>query len=1053
MVGFGSNLGGTSGSRSDVAYDRTSESEDAYHPGGGVKAASARLGLVVIAILLIAAAGGCSGDEPTPNQSGTLRGQVVVSGPLRGAKLSIDQLALETGEVSHVGDTTTDGDGNFEIPTGTHNGLLRIVARGGSFTDLATKNVVELDDASELKSLVLVDILEDRGDVLVGPVGHLIEARWQYMRGKGLSPEDAFEDATKHLNRHFAGVDWTRIQLANLHQPADSPTEPVRAAFIQAAFSRLAQDIAKDAESSEQEVNSYTLVKQWAEDLRGETSSIGAFDGEDRNNHAFNTGIQLGLGCKPVTEDCKRGPACPAETCHALCDQYAGTPRAHFATAMAAVIQSVDVERNPDAYNQTGLAPADLIPIARSINDNIDTELFGTECIEQLDRLPPSIVFLPPTPAEGGFAGGVVTIKVQGVDDIDAVPRTIVLGYDETDGDPNNAIAVAQIPTVGLDGSFKVEAQVRDSANNVVTASRTFTVDNVAPVVTLDPAGFIDVPNDSDPTWWTAEPTPILTGTVTDGAPVAVKAVVNGKERGGTVTGTRFTIELTDLDDLDVAGAEIAVVATDAALNAKQVVQRIRRDTKKPELSFQASTVTNEATETASFAPNSNPTHSHNGAPIDLAVPTPPDACHVLTKFSYLLDVATPEYVSETPARNPILYRLVAGDDGIGIVANSTRFRVRRREPVGPPTVVVDWTSTGAGTAIPGGARLFDLPIDRSRIADLNTREAIYDLDFETRDHFGRTSVPTARCFDLRLKAPPLKFETATVSSGHTFSLNSLTLDPNAPAMFRQIAGRLLNPTATGASLIDQKITNGTRESVFLTVNVNVPNPAEVTVSRSFVIRNHKIIDIGVDFVCPDDECGSQPAIPNPGLAPYTGTLTQDINGLTFPAKLFELNGAGQPTTEIPCVAPCSGPEFRFVVPPRGAGGAPARQFIVMTMIQPIALLRLTDANRPQGNVFYSDNTAGLSQVKYTGFEHYHERGCSLTQRVDGETHCVQEKEHWQFRALTGASLTFKQATSTTYSVSVNAQIAPTFASVFARPQNAGWAASIEPTLLPSHSP
>jgi len=61
----------------------------------------------------------CDAESPHPAGSGSLAGQVVVSGPLRKARVSVDQLdyGAKTAPAirAHVADTTTDGDGRFRV--------------------------------------------------------------------------------------------------------------------------------------------------------------------------------------------------------------------------------------------------------------------------------------------------------------------------------------------------------------------------------------------------------------------------------------------------------------------------------------------------------------------------------------------------------------------------------------------------------------------------------------------------------------------------------------------------------------------------------------------------------------------------------------------------------------------------------------------------------------------------------------------------------------------------------------------------------------------------
>src|SRR5689334_2574972 len=90
-------------------------------------------------LVAVAVGAGCMQAPALPSSSGSLGGQVVLSGPLRHASISVDQLDLHTGGVyQRVGDTITNETGQFVIDTGHANGLLRVTARGGSFTDRAT---------------------------------------------------------------------------------------------------------------------------------------------------------------------------------------------------------------------------------------------------------------------------------------------------------------------------------------------------------------------------------------------------------------------------------------------------------------------------------------------------------------------------------------------------------------------------------------------------------------------------------------------------------------------------------------------------------------------------------------------------------------------------------------------------------------------------------------------------------------------------------------------------------------------------------------------------
>jgi tryptophanyl-tRNA synthetase len=413
------------------------------------------------------------------------------------------------------------------------------------------------------------------------------------------------------------------------------------------------------------------------------------------------------------------------------------------------------------------------------------------------------------------------------------------------DGDPSNDVALASVDTTSVaDGALTVTARAVDLAGNSRAVERRVVVDNTPPQLALSPAGFLV----EGATWWTASAAPMLAGTIADANPASVKVTVGGTQVVGTLSGDTWSVTL-PAGAIDLGGADVTVIAADRAGNQAAWTQRIRRDETPPELSLQPSIVHDEASEVPAFAADESPIHGHNGAPIDLALAVS-GACPTVTKYSYLLRSASPAYVTETPARNPIAYKLASGDDGVGIVEGSTQYRVLRRE-AGGPAVVLDWTSAGAGTPLPTGARLFDVAIASDVVAGLDTTEAVYDVELRATDRLSRTTT-ASRCFELRLKAPPLRFSGDGSGTGHTLALDSLSLAPGAA--HDRLAARLLNDDATGASLIDQHVVNGTTETVYLTVTVT--KPGSVTASQSFVVRNHtSITAVTIDcFIGPENE-------------------------------------------------------------------------------------------------------------------------------------------------------------------------------------------------------
>jgi hypothetical protein len=922
----------------------------------------------------------CSDGAPSSADSGSLSGQVVVSGPLRRAAVSIDQIDLKANAAvairAHVADTTTDDDGRFSVQVGKFNGLLLVTARGGAFTDLATGATIQLDTNTSLETITWFDLFDEREDVLVSPVGALVAARTRGKVSQLGNVVAAERDAAEHLDRHFGSVvDWSHLRLGSLEIAATSPTEPVRAALVQAALSFLARDIAHAAGASPQEVNVLTLTQQLAADVGQD-----AFDGNDGNAPAFGEGLQLGV-CERLT-GCHALAAgtCALSACRPLCDLYAGTARTLLAGEMTSVI------RDP-TLNHTGLVTGDILAVARSMADNLDVDLFGSACVEDLDRLSPRLTWVMPTPDELAYVRASFRVKATASDDTDPMPQVAITGYAY---DGSNAAATATIDsTTSSDGRLELVAVAHDMAGNTAMIHRTVQVDNTAPAVTLDPAGFFV----DGPTWWTAAASPTLHGTVIDVAPVTIDATVSTTTAGGMVAGARYTVVLPG-HALDMAGGPVSVVATDAAGNQRQLSQRMRVDLTPPQLTVQPSIVNNEAQEPVEFLADEVPRHTHNGTEIDLAAT---GTCPSITKFSYLLGERPPVHGLELPRPNPIHYVVVTTDDGVGVAGGSTQYRVGFRE--GTTTRwLLDWTPAGPPTPLGPGVDLYDVGIVSDTVPQLSTTEGVYDVELRTSDRLGRTAT-TARCFDLHLRAPPLHF--VDTAAPHAYQLQSLSL---AGGAFRAIAARLLNDHATGASLIDKDVTNGTAETVYL--EVAVTRPASVTLSQRFVLANFSARPQGTELSCLAADGGDPENCSRPTGGPSFESPTLNattVNTLNFPARVFELDATGAPTTELPCLV-CGAQEagtmrlsWKFAIPPRS--GAGARRFKIMTMIGQASGLWPQDMAHPVSPPFVDTAFGGHP---FTGAVGVSDVGCSTILRAaDGTPEiCIATRRVTAYRAL-----------------------------------------------------
>ena len=384
-----------------------------------------------------------------------------------------------------AGTVTTDASGRYGLDVGLLNGLFLVEAAGGSYVEPTMGEMIALDAASTVRTLQHLPLLAVRTDALVSPVGHLTHALAQALLEAGQAGpdarlEDAHAMAAEHLDRHFGDVTWESAVPANTSVPAPSPTEPVRAAFVQAGWPILAATLAAAADATLQEVNTFTLMEAWAADLAAGPFP-GAFDGNDGNEQGG--GLLLGA-CPPYADaTCDENLAmCPIGACRNECDLYAGTPRAFFGGAVRTYIRST--------LNQTGLSDGDTLAIGTAIADNTDELLFGTACRDNLDRTPPIIVFEAPTPEAGEVVRQTQMVAARAVDDTEGTPPRITLTgpsgpLTDADGIPDNEVASTTIDTAAVtaatgDGSYTVTASARDISGNEATAERTFVIDNLS---------------------------------------------------------------------------------------------------------------------------------------------------------------------------------------------------------------------------------------------------------------------------------------------------------------------------------------------------------------------------------------------------------------------------------------------------------------------------------------------------------------------------------------------------------------------------------------------
>jgi hypothetical protein len=995
---------------------------------------------VLMAALLAATLAACGGDDgPGPtDQSGRLEGQVIIAGteagagPLVGATVTISQIDENspTGAVRTVaGTVTTDAGGRYGLDVGLLNGLFLVEAAGGSYVEPASGETIALDAAASIRTLHHLPLLAVRTDALVSPVGHLTHALAQALLDAGATGipaadarlDDAHAVAADHLDRHFGDVQWESVVPANPGVPAPSPTEPVRAAFVLAGWPILAADLASAASASVQEVNTFSLMNAWADDLAAGPFP-GAFDGNDGNEQGG--GLLLGA-CPPYADvTCDENLAmCPIGACRNACDLYAGTPRAYFGGAVSKFIRSTS--------NNTGLGDADTLPVARAIADNPDELLFGAACRDNLDRTPPTITFEAPTPAAGAVVRQMQTVTARALDDTDGTPPRISLAgptgpLPDADGIPDNEIASTTLDTAAIttatgDGSYTVTASAADISGNAATLDRTFIIDNTAPTLTVSQTGFfVRSTGGGGQDWWTANAAPTVSGTVDDANIARVDALL-GATVVGTIPLTPGTTDWTltiNPGTVTLPGVDIAFVAVDAAGNSGQLIRRLRLDATPPALTINPSPVRSEQTDTISYAPATVvpaqeylSTHTHPTSGPDLAASMSP-TCASVTKHISLLGNVSGAYISElggaVAGRNPIRFNLTANDDGVGLDLTRSRFRVVHRTT---GAVALDWTpmpnATTVGTATSYAVDMLGFAIGASLpvIPTLMTTEGIYDVRLEAYDQLGRLT-GADRCWDHHIIAPALRtVSTVTAATGGMSSLGLTTASLAASGSNGNLAAKFMQPTSIGASLIELRVDNPSQHTAYVTVSLGtLPT---VAVSNQFALGNLITTDAAWTIPIANRKCSLGGTVCNVlSTVTYLSPVESDnIPGSLMHVRLYDVS------TGMVEVAPCtiaegcatSGTTYEFRLVGRAASlleNSPPRKFLVAVMTGPVLNFQPTNAAQPSVGPF--TDTSGISGVLggVTGID----RCTSILLDANAESYCARRGNYSSYRAAEALS-------------------------------------------------
>jgi hypothetical protein len=418
-----------------------------------------------------------------------------------------------------VGTGTTDAMGNLTnllVADGTAGPIL-LEATGGSYAeDAQPATSVTLDVADRLRTVIpAYTDGASLSTVQLTPLTELAVAYLEYLTSTSTGGADlAARWATAHgaIEAHF-GVSNVRDVTPSTPAQVDTLAANDRYGLVLLGISRAAWRASAagggDAGAFGSAVNGYAVTRAWARDL-----GDGCWDGR-----AGTTMLTYG-GVTPLTAE---------------------AARLHLAQAIVDYL-------GDGARNQTTFTTAaDVLPLLDTVALAATSApgacaggaLFATPG-RPFDREPPVITF-GAFPATDPFVRGTFDVTATATDNLDTEP-SLTFTSGQTDIDIDRSEVRATIATAALpDGALTIGLASQDDSGNAATATRTVTVDNTAPAVTITaPALAGGVYRTLNVAWTTVEPNVAATTAEVDGV-----AIVNG---GGVSAEGPHTLTVT-VDD------------------------------------------------------------------------------------------------------------------------------------------------------------------------------------------------------------------------------------------------------------------------------------------------------------------------------------------------------------------------------------------------------------------------------------------------------------------------------------------------------------------------
>ncbi|HRC55122.1 MAG TPA: hypothetical protein PKU97_04320, partial [Kofleriaceae bacterium] len=447
----------------------------------------------------------------------------------------------------------------------------------------------------------------------------------------------------------------------------------------------------------------------------------------------------------------------------------------------------------------------------------------------------------------------------------------------------------------------------------------------------------------------------------------------------------------------------------------------LRLDDTAPVFAAVPTAVRDERSDVIGFS-GVEPTHRHLGPAVTIGT----EGCPDVYKHAYLLDEAAPAYGGELDGRNPLRWRLRLTDDGVGIEPVGAQVRVKVAGAGG--ATLLDWTEV-TGTDLGGGVQEYDLTLYRAggaaplTLGALGTVEGALELELRGRDRFGR-EVTGARCWTHHPLAAPLHVgEAYTPGVGghpaHALALMAHGLDSGRT---QDLSTLLLNPGATGASVMDSLISNGTAEAVYLRVTLAAPPTAAIT--RAFSIGHEP-----VSVEDTDDSCAVDPGACLSVPATITQAESFPAAPVPFELRLFSASATGVPGAEVqPCQEPgcMNTPTVRtYRIAPRVDATIP--RYLATAWLKQATALRPANAAYPAEPPFAEFvQAARLYTGKQTDADF-----CSRTadRGIPRVTYCTQRTYYKRRQSLDSATIGLNsistEATSSASPLTISKPAAP----------------------------